>query len=111
MLKQLFTEEIEDRYIRENFVRLNSFADSDSLQKGQFKHFDEFFDASSYPATITFRHRLGFTPKDLILTRQIGPGSVTFNYEDFDSTVISLTITDSVSLRFFLGAYAEGNIR
>ena len=111
MLKRLFTEEINDRYARENFRRLNDFASEEALLKPGFKFFDIDIAEAGYPATITFLHRLGYQPKDVILTSSIGAGSATFNYSDFTSETISITATGDVKLRFFLGTYSEGNIR
>ena len=111
MLKRLFTKEIDDEYVQENFIRLNAFADSEGILKSGFKHFEVEFAAPTYPSTVSFFHRLGYVPKDVLVTSSIGPGVATFEYALFSNTQIYVTITDAVTVRFFLGTYAEGNIR
>lgn len=101
----LLIHEIEDAYIQENFVRLNSFFIKQPFLKGQFKHF-----TIDFPATVTnlrFPHKLGFQPKDVIQTFLTGTGSLTWNYNLFDANFLDITTSGPCKVRAIIGAYEE----
>jgi hypothetical protein len=110
-LIQLFTIEILDEKIRENFRRLIAFFRDDPWQKGNFK-FLELTLASDvtvgYPATLTVPHRLGFVPKDVVQTGTFpSTSTVTWNFESFTRTTLSVTISAAVVVRAYVGRYGE----
>jgi hypothetical protein len=74
-----------------------------ALLQGQFSHFELSFTAAVTSEKIS--HRLGFTPKDIIVTSTRGPGAVTFNFDEFTNEVISITTTGQAVVRFFGGSY------
>lgn len=109
MSEYLLKQVLSDPVLQENFRRIEALFINFPLFKGKFEFFDYSLESPSYPATIIRKHRLGFKPLDIIVTSTIGPGSVTWNYTDFSATDISVTITNSVRIRFFAGAYTESN--
>ena len=108
---QLFTIEILDEKIRENFRRLLSFFKDDPWQKGNFKFMELTLasdTATGYPATMEVSHRLGFVPKDVVQTSVLPTSvTVTWNYASFTRTTLSVTISAAVTLRAYVGRYGE----
>lgn len=103
--------EVLDTYVRDNFKRLFDFLRLETQLMG-FKHCEVVVTAAD---TIIFSHNLGFLPKDVIVTRNSGPGTVTWNYSDFTNSAVSLTVsgasvteTNPQTIRFFLGTYQPG---
>lgn len=105
---RLFKKEIDNQYAQENFVRVEDYLNAEPLLKSQFKFFEMSLSSPSYPATVAYKHDLGFLPKDALVTSAKGSGSFALEYAQFSPTHIYLTITGPVSLRMFLGTYAEG---
>lgn len=52
-----------------------------------------------------YPHNLGFQPQDIILTSQMGAGTIVFNYDKFDSTNLDITTTGPSVIRFLAGTY------
>lgn len=110
---KLLTTQIRDLYTQENFIRLNTYF-RDSTQWLGFQHRVITLTASG---TQKVPHKLPFTPKDLVVTSDSGPGVVAWNYTEFDDVNLSLTITgDAPSkttpkvLRLYLGTHVEGDL-
>lgn len=104
---ELIVKNVEDRWIRENFVRIQAFYSSFPLFRGDWKFFD-----LSFPAAVSqkeIQHGLDFVPTDILQTRLIGPGVLTWEYELFDRTKLVVTTTGACSVRAFIGAYRENN--
>ena len=105
-IASLMTNEILDQYVRKNFERVKEFIDKESPLKG-FRAYEISFTETK--ANYKFKHVLGFLPKDVLLSSQIGTGVIVFNYSSFTETEIDLTITGTVSttvpttIRFLLG--------
>lgn len=107
MKKRLpFLAEIADESTRENFKDIDRTLYNDPIFKGKFVFFEKNLSATSYPATITIYHKLGFVPMDIIPTH-ISGGTVTWNYSAFTLTTISVTISAATHVRFFAGRYEE----
>lgn len=103
---KLFLTEIEDQYLKENFIRLNDYLNGQPLFNGIFRHFE-----IRIPSSVTnfkFVHNLGFKPNDVIQTSAIGSGNLTWNYDKFDAKFLDITTTGPVTVRAFIGAYKEG---
>lgn len=115
-LLKLFKTEIADRFVRENFSRVERYASSDVFSKGNFTFFELALasdKATGYPATKEVTHALGFVPKD-VLQLAVTPDTttgyqtvVTWNFEDFTSTTLSITISAACTVRAFIGRYGE----
>ena len=65
------------------------------------------FITATFTASGTFKvaHGLGFKPLDVIQSSLTGAGALTWNYGSFDSTNLSVTVTDACVVRAFIGAY------
>ena len=98
----LFTTQILDDVVRENFNRLITFF---RLQNHLFNFKFVELKIDKAETGLKFKHNLNYLPKDTILLSVTGPGLLTFNYNDFDKDTISLTTTDACVVRFFLGTY------
>lgn len=71
---------------------------------GSFRFYELAFTASG---TFKVAHRLGFKPVDIIQSSLIGAGALTWNYANFDSTNLNVTVTGACTVRAFIGAYRE----
>lgn len=98
-------KEITDEYVRKAFQQVKDYLDDQSILKGQFRHFE--ITTTAAVTNQTFKHNLGFTPEDVILTFIKGTGGVTWNYDSFDATNIDFTTTGAVTFRFYLGRHEE----
>lgn len=104
MLK-LRLNEIEDEYVKQNFERISLILNNFALLRGEWQFFELTFAASV--SNFRFEHNLGFKPKDVLVTSQIGAGSATFNYSLFTSTHIDISTSGAVVVRFFAGSYSN----
>lgn len=98
---------IEDVSIQKNFEILRDFSNKNPFMKGSFRHIE--FEVPATGSNLKYRHSLGFTPKDVLLTSQVG-GTITFLYNSFDNEFIYFNATVSTSpltVRAFLGTYSE----
>jgi hypothetical protein len=105
LLPEFILKDIEDLYIRENFKRLTSFFQKETLLKSSFKFFELTF-TSAVTGNLV-QHGLGFKPLDVIQTSSIGSGVATFNFTEFTKDVVSVTTTGPCVIRAFIGAYRE----
>jgi len=104
-LLKLYLNEITDRYIQENFVRLLEFARVQAVLNGEFK-----FIELSVPAAATnrrIRHGLGFRPKDVIFLSATNGVIPVWNYDSFDKEFIDFTTSGATDIRAFIGTYRE----
>lgn len=103
--------EIVDRFVRENFKKLDDYLRSDVFRKGSFQ-FYEFEVASdtahAYPAVVAVRHNLGVEPKDVIVT-SVSPDTVTatVKYDSFTRTKLSFRVSAACTIRAYVGRYGE----
>lgn len=95
--------------IRDNFKKLQDESDTAILNRGKWKFIELRF--SSDVAHYKQVHGLSFQPLDVIQVSLIGSGSVTYNYELFDSKYLDLTVSSTnasfpLVVRFFVGRYS-----
>lgn len=104
-MKLLITE-IADKWVRENFKRLQDFLRDEPLLRGNFQ-FVEFTVSSA--ATHSVPHRLGFQPSEVI-PLYVTPDtvSVTWKYDSFTRTTFSVTTTGACTIRAYIGRHQEG---
>jgi hypothetical protein len=110
---KLFQIEVLDKFMRENFRKLESFLNQTIFEKAQFSFRETRLAKADavvavYPYTAVFPHQLLFQPKDII-QMSITPddATVTWNYDDFTKTHLSATISKEVTVRFLVGRYEE----
>ena len=107
IIPELIVKNIDDRFIRENFVRIQKFFVDFPLFRGDWKFFE--FEFLGAVTNKEIQHGLDFIPTDIIQTRLIGPGALTWDYDLFDRTKLVVTTTGACSVRAFVGAYRENN--
>lgn len=105
---RLFTKEVVDGFIKENFQRLNDYFQKDPWRKGSWRFVTKTLTAGTYPATLTFPHGFPFIPKD-VLPLSVSPqtATATWNTDDFDRTNLSVTISAALTVRAYVGRYEE----
>lgn len=111
----MLVNEITDRYLRENFKRLNDFAQIPGMALLNFTRLE--ITLTEEKTSFKVPHNLGYTPTDIWVTWVTGPALVQFNYDQFDSTNVVLstvigtpTKQAPLVLRCFVGAWAnQGN--
>ncbi len=101
----LILKDIADTYIRENFNRLVKYFMADNVRKADFKFFEIAFPAAA--SGVKYAHRLGYIPKDIIVTGITNQENVLFNYDDFDATNFNMDVTGACTVRFYAGSYRE----
>ncbi len=102
---KLRLEEIKDPATRENFQKLENEFMKSPILKGQWRFIEMTFDDAI--ANHRYPHGLGFVPKDKIELAVIGPGTITWHYDEFDRTNIQVTTTGACVVRALVGKVAE----
>jgi hypothetical protein len=98
----LYTSQIVDKYIRENFRRLKNLSRKNPFLAGQFNFVTITVDAAV--TNLKVAHSLGSVPMDVILTNG---APVTFNFSKFSDTHLDITTTGPCTIRAFVGT-AQG---
>jgi len=108
VLRRPVFEEIEDERVREAVQWFYDYLKQESLLRGKF----QFFNITTKNAVTALKipHNLGFQPKDIIKTSEIG-GTATFLYNQFTPKYIVLTTSAAMTVRFFGGSYESENIQ
>lgn len=101
----LLLNQISDPAVRSNFLKIIEYVRDTSVLQGKFKFFEIQLTQSETGKLIP--HGLGFKPKDVIQTYLTGSGSITWNYDDFTDTHLSVTSTDALVVRAFIGRFEE----
>ncbi len=95
-------KEISDIYIRKNFQSLEDYFQSENQLSG-FKFFELSFANSEANRKVS--HGLGFIPQDILCTKIVGPGTVTFNRNSFTNTQLDVSSSGEAIIRFYVGSY------
>ena len=100
----LLTKEIQDLFIRKNFVNLVQYFS----QQNQLVNFN-FFELviTSAVSNQSMNHNLGYLPKDVVVTQITGSGTIQFLYGQFTNTQFFYTATGACRVRFFIGTYCN----
>jgi len=101
----LITENLSIESARENFQKLNDFIKTHPILGGNFKHFEITVENAS--ATYKVYHRLGFRPKDVIIT-YISSGTATPVYNSFTTELIELNVSGASTIRLLIGSAKAG---
>ena len=102
---ELILKDISDEYVRENFSRLIAFLGADNVRRTDFKFYEITFQAAA--SGVKYAHRLGYVPKDIIVTNITNQENVLFNTDQFDRTNFDMDVTGACTVRFFAGRYEE----
>lgn len=106
-LRRPIFEDIKDQRVRESIQWMYEYLIAEPLLKGKFEHFEVTTRAAV--TALKIPHSLGFQPKDILVTSQIG-GTATFIYQSFTTQYIVLTTTAAMTVRFFGGSYESENL-
>lgn len=98
----LIVKEITDFYVRKNFQTLQTYFATENQFLG-FKFFEIVFNEAVTNAKIA--HGLTTTPKDIVVTKIIGSGTVRFNHGKFTAKEMDISTTGSAKIRFYVGTY------
>jgi hypothetical protein len=98
-------EEIDDPRVREALQWMTDYFLVLDLIQSNFKFLKLTFTKAE--TNLLVPHRLGFTPLDIIQTSKTGAGSITYNYESFTPTNLSITTTGACVVRLFAGRFDE----
>lgn len=98
----LLAKEISDIYARQNFLNLQDYFAANNQLLG-FVFFEKQFTAAVSNQKIA--HGLPTIPRDVLVSKIVGSGTVTFNHGLFDNTNIDVTVTGACTVRFFVGTY------
>ena len=101
----LILKDIKDFYTRENFRLVDEFLNEYPMLRGEWKFFE--FVVTQAETNLRISHNLKFQPTDIIQTSSIGAGTLTFNYDKFNTETIDVTTTDAVTVRAFVGRYED----
>lgn len=99
--KIINVKDVGDKLLQDNFDAIRAFINRSIVLSTYWKMFD-----ISYAAAVTADirpHGLDFIPTDIIQTYKTGAGSITFNYDSFTSTNMSITTTGACRVRFLIG--------
>lgn len=107
MRVKLLLDRVKDTNIRESLLRAEDAFNSDPLGRSGFVFRTYVLTAPTYPATLHIPHQLLFVPKDVLQTSSIGAGTLAWKYDQFTQTALVATITGPVTVRLFLGTYAD----
>lgn len=93
---------IVDAVIRRNFVSLKEYFNKNN-QLLDFRFVT--YKASAAANNVKIAHGLGYRPKDVIMTKAVGSGTITFNYSLFDETYLDVSFSDAARFRAFVGTF------
>lgn len=99
---KLYTQEIQDVYIRKNFQALQDYFTAQN-QLLDFKFIELDFTTDVSEAKI--KHGLSVIPRDLIRMEVTGPGKITFLRGKFTKDFLIVSATDKVHARLLVGLY------
>lgn len=105
MSLDLILKDINDVYIRENFLRLSKFINSQIFFEGDFKLYD--ISINSAKDKFEILHGLNFIPVDVIPLYVEGDFNFYFRYQEFTRTSIFVTTAGPVRLKFLAGRLNE----
>lgn len=106
-IPDLIFKNIQDRWVQQNFFRIQKFLLDWPLFRGNWKFFE--ISVESAVTSKPIPHGLDFKPLDVIETSKTGPGVLTWEYESFDKTNLVVTTTGACTVRAFVGAYRENS--
>lgn len=103
----LATKEIDGIYERRNFEELRDYFENQN-QLLDFIHLEVNFSAAVTNSRI--KHTLGYIPKDIIVTKIVGTGRLTWNYSKFSNEELDVTTDGPVRIRFYVGTYFKDTV-
>lgn len=106
-LRRPVFDAIDDQRVRESIQWMYEYLIAEPILRGKFEFFE--FSVGGAVTALKIPHNLGFRPKDIIKTSEIG-GAATFLFDQFTPQYIVLTTTAATTVRFFGGTYESENV-
>ena len=105
MRLELLLKELKEQPVRDNFERIRDLFFDLKILDGDWY----FFDVDLPQAGLNkIKHKLTFTPKDIIFLSALGNQSFYFKYQAFDSEHLHIYTSGPGRNRFFAGVITEG---
>jgi hypothetical protein len=96
----LITKQIDDKYVRQNFEKIEALVNDAVFLQGNFKFFE--FRVTGAQEEFKLYHKLGFNPNDIFVTKAIG-SSFEWIYTGFNSDYLTIKTTGDLYLRVIIG--------
>lgn len=96
-----------DKATAENFRLLEERLENNLLFE-DFQVYDALFKVAG--TDVKLFHSLGFLPQDVLVTRNVGNATVTFNYAKWTSTYIVASVSGPCTLRLLLGKFQDTTV-
>lgn len=96
----LLTEKLDLDQATENFLKIADFVLNHPILGGNFKMIE--VSVTNPSSTYVVYHRLGFKPKDVIIT-YISTGTATPIYDSFTKDTLQLNVSSASTIRFLIG--------
>lgn len=100
MSLNLLTEDLDISQSQENFLKIANFVSNHPLLGGNLRLVEVVVKNPS--SSYTVYHRLGFEPKDVIIT-YISLGTVTPLYDSFTKEKLEINVSSACTLRMLVG--------
>lgn len=97
----LLTDNLTPEKIQENFQKLREFISKNPVLSGNFKFYE--VTVTNASANYPIYHRLGFEPKDVIIT-YVSTGTASPVYSSFTKEKIELNVSTACSIRLLIGS-------
>ena len=98
----LLTENLDIEQSKENFLKIADFVLNHPILGGEFKMIE--VEVLNPTSTYTVYHRLGFKPKDVIIT-YISQGTATPLYGSFTRDTLQLNVSSASTIRLLIGKF------
>lgn len=96
----LLTENLDLEQTKENFLKIADFVLNHPILGGNFKLIE--VEVTNPTSTYTIYHRLGFRPKDVIIT-YISSGTVTPLYDSLTKDTLQVNVSSACTFRMLIG--------
>lgn len=109
-IPKISLSQIQDLFVRDGFQQLLNYLRAESPLQ-DFRLVTATFTA---PGKQTFRHGMTYAPQDILLTQKLGAGAIAWNYTEFTSELLSITLSGDVSptnptkIRLLAGTLNQG---
>lgn len=97
----LLTDNLTKEQVAENFQKLREFLNQHPIFGGNFKFFE--ITVTNPSSTYPVFHRLGFKPKDVIIT-YVSTGTASPVYSSFTNEKIELNVSAASTIRLLIGS-------
>lgn len=98
-------QSIQDEDVRDLMRKLNAQLESMTFLNFSGRLIEVVSTNGATPHSLIYAHGLTFTPKDALTLYVSGSATLTWNYDSFDETNISLTLSGPCTFRALIGRF------